>query len=289
MTRPLADTVIVSAADSGYFPMLEGLLSSIVRHRELGAASLAVFDLGLEASQREQLVARGIRLLAPHDHLGVCVRDAPPIVPGVLVRPFLRDYLPEFACHLWIDADAWVQDWRAVARLRDGAMNSGLAIVHESEPTYELPLWQRLWLLKHSIMGFGIAAGTRLLLSPMANAGVFAVMRDAPHLEVWKRCYREAIERTGEAAPYDQFSLNHVIWVDKLETAVLDPANNWICNRALPYWDPAQQQLCAPRAPFEPIGIVHLAGHLKTGRVTLRTTHGERYRMRLGFDAALAT
>ena len=130
----LAGAVIVTAADRGYFPMLQGLLRSISRQAGLSGAAIAVFDVGLDVDQQESLVADDVRLLRPRSHLGVTLEGAPPIVPSILVRPFLDEYLPEFDCHIWIDADAWIQDGQAIARLRDGAMSAGLAVAHEGDP-----------------------------------------------------------------------------------------------------------------------------------------------------------
>ena len=288
MSTDLEGTVIVSAADSGYFNMLAGLLRSLDRHAVTRDTPKAVFDLGLEPTQRIELEGMGVELLRPRAHFGVEVEGAPPIVPGVLVRPFLRDYLPDHECHIWLDADAWVQDPSALLALRSGALREGMAIVHESEASYVLPPLLRAWFWKHAVLGLGALSAMRTLARPMLNAGVFAVHADAPHNAVWRRRYAHAIARTGRAAPYDQFTLNAAIWLDGLPTAILEPHNNWICDRALPLWDSDRRMLCVPREPFEPLAIVHLAGHLKTAEVAVRTTKGEERNMRLGFGRASA-
>ena len=284
-------TVIVSGADTGYFSMLMNLLRSIECAEGLGHPTIAVFDLGLEQVERELLEARGVHLLTPVGHFGVSIEGARPVVPGLLVRPFLEDYLPDFDRFIWLDADAWVQRADSLLRLDDGAARVGLSLVHEREQTYVWPLELRGWVAKHSIMGYGVAGGLRMLVRPMLNAGVYAIARGAPHAELWRRRFARAIGRTGRVVPHDQFSLNAAIWLDRPETDILDPHHNWICNRSLPRWNEKLQMFCVPTAPYRPLGIVHLAGHLKTGPVELRTTTGQRRRMilRMNPEALLTT
>ncbi|MCB2055417.1 MAG: hypothetical protein KDE35_14390 [Geminicoccaceae bacterium] len=285
-TRALARTVIVSAADSVFFDLLEGLLGSLARLPALARVPIAVFDLGLREAQRQALVERGVLLLRARPHLGVDPSGSCPIVPGVLVRPFLADYLPDHEVHVWIDADAWVQDWRSILRLSEGARAEGLAAVAESEPRYVTPLWQHVWHAKHCLLGFGPRVGMALLRRPMINAGVFAMAAGAPQAACWQRRFGDAVRRTGRVAPYDQFTLNQAVWLDGQPARLLDPRDNWICNRALPGFDPVAERFCLPYAPFEPLGILHLAGHLKAGRVAVPTTDGKRHDVRLGFEIA---
>ncbi|MEZ5826493.1 MAG: hypothetical protein R3C97_17720 [Geminicoccaceae bacterium] len=290
-----ARTVIVSGADTGYFSMLMNLLRSLECARGadgstgLGDTAIAVFDLGLDPVERQLLESRGVRMLEPRGHFGVSIAGERPVVPGLLVRPFLEDYLAEFDCFIWVDADAWLQQSDTLRRLESGARRTGMAIAHEREQTYDWPLELRGWVAKHSIMGYGIAGGLKMLSRPMLNAGVYAIARGAPHVGLWRKHFARAIERTGRVVPHDQFSLNAAIWLDQPETDILEPRHNWICNRSLPRFDEKLQLFCTPAAPHRPLGIVHLAGHLKTGQVEVRTTVGQRRNMVLCMDPAAAS
>lgn len=277
-------TVIVSAADSGYFPMLLNLLTSIECSPDLADTVVAVFDLGLSEQDRAFLAGRSVRLLQPRGHFGLDIEGEKPVVPALLVRPFLEDYLPDFDCFIWIDADAWVQDADTVRALEAGARRSGLSLVHEREPTYGWTLELRGWVTKHCLQGYGLVDGMRMLSRPMLNAGVYAVRRGAPHVELWREQFRRVIERTGRVVPHDQFSLNAVVWLDRPETDILEPKHNWICNRSLPCWDPHRRLFCTASKPHRPLGIVHLAGHLKTGVVEVKTVDGRRRNLRLHVD-----
>ena len=55
---------------------------------------------------------------------------------AVTVRPFLPRYLPGYNIYVWIDADAWVQEEFAVARLVDGAAQGALAAVSHTHDAY---------------------------------------------------------------------------------------------------------------------------------------------------------
>src|SRR5215207_6414297 len=51
-------------------------------------------------------------------------------------KAFLPEYLPDNDLYLWIDADAWVQDWEAVQMLVQAAALHGCAAVPEADRAY---------------------------------------------------------------------------------------------------------------------------------------------------------
>ncbi|MBL8701916.1 MAG: hypothetical protein JNK67_26270 [Alphaproteobacteria bacterium] len=276
MTGTPRDWVLIAAADSGYYTLLLDMIESVRAQRGLEDAPIAVFDLGLDTLQRAALMREGIQLLAPHWHLGLDGRGLPTHHLGLLVRPFLRDYLPGYRRYLWLDADAWIQDGAAIERLLAGARATGLAVVHEREPSYRFQAWLQAWTLKHFILGCGAWSGIRLMARPHLNAGIFCLEADAPHWESWQAHLARAVSRTGRIAPYDQFALNAAVHGDGLPAALLDPIDNWICDRGPPLWDAAARRFCRPRPPFTPLAILHLAGPAKTARYALATREGRR-------------
>lgn len=276
MTTASRDWILIAAADSGYYLLLVDMIASVRAQRGLEDAPIVVFDLGLDALQREAPSRAGIRLIVPHWHFDLERAGLPRHHLGLLIRPFLRDYLPGYRRYLWLDADAWLQDGAAIDRLLAGAAATGLAIAHEREPSYRFQAWLQAWTLKHFALGCGVLAGPWLMTRPHLNAGIFCLAAEAPHWARWQAHLKRALDRTGCIAPYDQFALNAAVHGDGSPATLLDPIDNWICDRGPPLWDGAAKRFCRPRAPFTPIAILHLAGPAKSTRYSLATRDGGR-------------
>jgi hypothetical protein len=82
------------------------------------------------------------------------------------------------------------------------------------------------------------------------------------------------MRRTGKITPHDQFALNQAIYQDKLDTAILPPSANWICDRGVPMWNDELGCFCEPYAPYRPISAIHLAGPGKRTVYPIRRTGG---------------
>ena len=54
-----------------------------------------------------------------------------------VARPFLPRHFPGYQMYLWIDADAWLQDWRAVELYCARRVASSLAITPEIDRAYK--------------------------------------------------------------------------------------------------------------------------------------------------------
>src|SRR5690242_18372000 len=101
------DFVIVLAADQKFFSLLQGCLESIRDQPQSRSAKLAFFDVGCTAEQLSWIRQRVDIVTEPEWEFEFIDRDrAPQYARGLLARPFLRKYFPDFECYLWLDADA---------------------------------------------------------------------------------------------------------------------------------------------------------------------------------------
>lgn len=82
-------------------------------------ADIACFDVGLAPDRRADVARRVAHLIDPGWDLPVDrkLRAQRPALRSITVRPFLPRYLPGYDIYVWIDADAWVQERSAIARL----------------------------------------------------------------------------------------------------------------------------------------------------------------------------
>ncbi len=267
--------MVVTASDSRFMPFLRGMLASIAPRLDRPHVAAACFDIGLDANDRAALQAAGVQVVRPRAHLGVDEAAVRPALLSFLARPFLPAYFPGYDVYVWIDSDVWLQDIAVFDDYVAGALAHDMAITHERTRAYRFQPWLLGWTGKHFLRGYGPWRTARLLLARHVNAGFFAIRAGAPHWEAWAQRYAAAIARTGDLVPHDQFALNHALYAGGgLRTQFLPPRYNWICDRGIPMWNDAAGAFCEPRAPFTPIGAMHLAGPAKTARYVIRRTGG---------------
>ena len=108
--------VIVSLADDNYFPLLEELIRSIKRFEESKNFAICVLDAGLTQEQREKLKNEVDEIKSAEWDIEVPeykVKDKEWLKSQVS-RAFLLKYFPNYKKYLWIDCDAWVNDWSCI-------------------------------------------------------------------------------------------------------------------------------------------------------------------------------
>lgn len=274
MTERLRQTVIVTAADSGYVDLLNGMIHSLRRFERWRQVAIVVFDVGLEPEHRSVLERDGVRLVQPGWHFGLSENTAKSHERAALVRFFIHDYLPDYSYSLWLDPDLWLQDDGVLDRMLDGADRTGAAIAHESDRLYRFQGWLWAWNLKHKIVGAGLKNGLILMARPSYNLGLYAMRADAPHWIPWRERFETALKRTKRVTPYEQFAFNEVIHIDGIPTAELSSSDNWICDRRPPIWDADTGLFCRPEAPYRPLSVLHLAGPAKTRQYEIEQKSG---------------
>jgi hypothetical protein len=188
-----------------------------------------------------------------------------------VARPFLPRHFPGYDMYFWIDADAWLQDWRAVELYRQAAGRDRLAITVEVDRAYKRhykrpKLFGTTLAWKCYRQAFGWRVADRLGRNPMINTGAFALLRDAPHWHAWGRILSQALQRSRFSL-IEQIALNYAIFADGLPVDFLPCYCNWMVGDAAPLLDAARGLFVEPYAPHEVIGILHLAGREQKDKV----------------------
>jgi hypothetical protein len=261
-TRP-GELIIVSGADSGYFPLLRDTVLSV---RALDAdVPIGVLDLGLRPEERDWLAQTQTVIEHPEWDVEFPHRDRmPESFKAQVARPFLPRHFPGYEMYLWIDADAWLQDWRTIELYRAAAGRDRLAINIEIDRAYKRhykrpKLFGTTLTWKSYREAFGWRVADRLGRNPFANVGVFALHREAPHWDAWQRLITQVLQRT-QFFCVEQIALNYAIFGEGLPANFLPAYCNWMVGDAAPAFDPSRSLFVEPYAPHEPIGVLHLAG-----------------------------
>lgn len=267
---PSSELIVVVAADSGYFPLLRECVQSI---RALAPdVPVGVLDFGLAPDQLAWLHERVSEIVAPAWYITVPgIERLSGAVKLQVSRAFLPRHFPGYDIYFWLDADAWLQDWRAVELYRAAAATGRLAITVEIDRAYKRHYKRAKWLgatlpWKTYRAAFGWRVADRLGRNPFANAGVFALRGDAPHWDAWARAITRVIRRT-QFMLADQVALNYVIFAEKLPADFLPCYCNWMPGDAAPQFDAARGLLVEPYTPHEVLGIIHLAGREQKEKV----------------------
>ena len=285
--------VMVTGADSGYMHLLKGVIESFRRDPRSAEFDIRCMDLGLNKADRDWLAGHEVETFEAYWPMPVRDGQFPYKDLGFAGRAFIREYLPGWEMYLWLDSDLWIQDWDTIPRYIEGARSTGLAIAKESHAGYRLQIWLQRWMLKHWVLGYGIADGLWLMSRPHLNVGLWALAGDAPHWEAWQHHFRQAYDRSGFIIPHDQFGLNRAVYGSlrdrtALPVTVLPAGCNWICDRGIPMWNDEAQAFCEPVPPFSPIGVLHLAGPAKRTDYDIRRTAGGSFKARITYGAAPA-
>ena len=270
---------IVSLADANYFPLLEELIDSIKKFRESENVAICILDAGLTQEQKEKLLNKVDEIkLAEWDIEvpGYKVRDKEWLKSQVS-RAFLPKYFPDYEKYLWIDCDAWVNDWNCVELYFKACDNGKLGITQTIGPGYKITskvnwLFGKLAIVKsqnfkHAIKSrIGYADARKLAFAPHINIGVFSLEKNSKGWSVWQKNLSKTL-KAGNIFGSEGLAINMSVYIDNLETEYLPLNCNWITSNLLPKYDEKQKTFVEPYLPNYKIGIIHLAaGIWKDGK-----------------------
>ena len=271
--------VIVSLADANYFPLLDELVDSIKRFKQSEDVAICILDAGLKQDQRDSLSKKV-------DEIKNAEWDIE--VPGYKVkgkewlksqvsRAFLPKYFPNYEKYLWIDCDAWVNDWSCVELYFKACDDGKLGITQTIGPGYKITskvnwLFGKLALIKsqnfkHAVKSkISYADARKLAFAPHINIGVFSLEKDSKGWSTWQNNLSKTL-KAGNIFGSEGLAINMSVYIDNLETEFLPLNCNWITSNLLPKYDQKQSTFVEPYLPNYKIGIMHLAaGIWKDGK-----------------------
>jgi hypothetical protein len=267
----MSNRAIVSLADSKYFELLNELVDSILRFKESREVKICILDAGLETNQIKILENKVHKIVKAEWDIEVPeykVRGREWLKSQVS-RAFLPDYFPGFEKYLWIDADAWVNDWNCLEMYFKGSDNNTLSISSSADRSYGRVLrvdwifsniaFVRSQNYKHArSSGFSNKIAREVALKPHLNIGVFCLEKNSPHWEVWQKNLKEALKK-GRIFGSEQIAMNITVYCDNMKVEILPAYCNWFLIENLKY-DKINSSFVEPYLPNHKIGIIHLAG-----------------------------
>ena len=274
--------VIVSLADSNYFNLLNELVDSIKSFEKSKDIAICILDAGLSEEQKNILSKKVDEIKSAEWDI-----DVPAFkvkgrewLKSQVSRAFLPKYFPDYEKYLWIDCDAWVNDWNSVELYFKACENGKLGITQTLGPGYKI-MSKVNWLFgkvaiiksqnfKHAIKSkIGIRKARKLAFAPHINIGVFSLEKNSPGWISWQKNLEQTL-KSGNIFGSEGLAINMSVYIDELETEFLPLNCNWIASNLLPKFDEINNTFVEPYLPNYEIGIIHLAAGIWDGDKDMR-------------------
>jgi lipopolysaccharide biosynthesis glycosyltransferase len=267
----MKDRAIISLADSKYFELLNELIDSILSFEESKSVSICILDAGLHLDQIKILEKKVYKIVKAKWDIEVPESKIKnrEWLKSQVSRAFLPEYFPGFKKYLWIDADAWVNDWSSVELYFNGSDNKTLSISSSADRAYGRVL-RADWIFsniafirsqnyKHSkSSGFSNKICREVALKPHLNIGVFCLENDASHWLVWQTNLKQALKK-GRIFGSEQIAMNISVYCNQMKVQILPTYCNWFLIENIKF-DENKNTFVEPYLPHHKIGIIHLAG-----------------------------
>ena len=277
---------LFTAADADFFPLLEGMLASLriqLAHgiRRVDSIELILFDDGLTAEQRNSL-PKDIQIIDTKDHgLG---RYYSNYVGGsttstffsLAIRPYLFKFAGKADVCLWVDADVWFQDGKALEDLIWGTRHGELVGVPETGRIASYAYAHRSQVFMTDLFTYFGEGAMGFARFPVINGGLFAIRTVSKVWELWQQNLDRAMRRTSPEGQMkfgmDQVSLNYTVYHYDMPWVSLPDTHNFTLLPAI-----VDGVLCFPFYPFEKIHAIHLIGTSKWGErsIHIRNQDGD--------------
>ena len=275
----MKENTIVSLADEKYFNLLEELIDSIKSFPESKNIAICVLDAGLNQDQIDKIKNKVDEIKKAEWDIEVSSLKVKgkEWLKSQVSRAFLPKYFPNYKKYLWIDCDAWVNDWSSIELYFKACDKGKLGITQSIGPGYRI-LSKVKWLFgklaiiksqnfKHAVSSkINMQKARKIAFAPHVNIGVFSLEKSSSVWSVWQNNLKETLKH-GRIFGSEGLAINLSVYVDNVDTEFLPLGCNWIASNILPKFDESKKEFVEPYLPNNKIGIMHLAaGIWKEGK-----------------------
>ena len=274
--------VIVSLADSNYFELLNELIDSIKSFKNSEETAICILDAGLTEDQKFKLKQKVDEIKKAEWDIEVPDSKVKgrEWLKSQVSRAFLPNYFPNYKKYLWIDCDAWVNDWETVELYFKACDDKKLGITQTIGPGYKITskaswIFGKLAIIKsqnfkHAVKSkLGYLKARKLAFAPHINIGVFSLEKESKIWNVWQENLKLTL-KGGDIFGSEQLAMNMSVYIDDVEAEFLPLNCNWITSNLLPKFDEENSTFVEPYLPNYKIGIMHLAAGIWKDKKDMR-------------------
>tara|TARA_B100002051_G_C16719127_1_gene631254 strand:- start:53 stop:967 length:915 start_codon:yes stop_codon:yes gene_type:complete len=287
---------IVTLADSNYFDLLLELIDSVQSYEGSKNVAICVLDAGLNKDQIKIITNKVYSIKKADWDIDVPKHKVSgrEWLKSQVSRAFLPKYFPEFKKFLWIDCDAWVNDWNSIELLFKACENGKLGITQSVGSGYRV-LSRVKWLFgklaliksqnyKHAKKsGFSEMIARKIAFAPHINIGVFSLEKDSKCWNVWQEILKKALS-SGEIFGSEGLAINIAVYDKNVDVEFLPLYCNWIASNVLPKYDVEKKTFVEPYLPHNKIGIMHLAAGIWSGNKDMRVNKDIKIKIKTTTD-----
>ena len=274
--------VIVSLADANYFDLLNELVDSIKNFKQGKETAICILDAGLSEQQKDILSKKVDEIKSAEWDI-----DVPAFkvkgrewLKSQVSRAFLPKYFPNYEKYLWIDCDAWVNDWNTIEIYFKACDQGKLGITQTIGPGYKITskvnwVFGKLAIIKsqnfkHAVKSnISYAKARKLAFAPHINIGVFSLEKNSTSWLSWQKNLEQTL-KGGDIFGSEQLAMNMSVYIDDIDTEFLPLNCNWITSNLLPKFDEENSTFVEPYLPNYKIGIMHLAAGIWKDKKDMR-------------------
>ena len=289
----MKDKAIITLADSNYFEMLEELVDSINIHPESKNISICILDAGLTTDQVKIIEKKVYKIKKANWDIEVPNYKVAgkEWLKSQVSRAFLPNYFPEFKKYLWIDCDAWVQDWNCIDLYFKACEGGKLGITQTMGPGYRIMskvswLFGNLALIKSQNYKHARSSGIKeedarkIAFAPHINIGVFSLEKNSICWKVWQENLKITLSK-GKIFGSEGLAINLSVYTNNVPVEFLPLNCNWIASNLLPKYNNDKKLFVEPNLPNYKIGIMHLAAGIWVDKTDMRVNKN----LKIGIEA----
>ncbi|MFL2889586.1 MAG: glycosyltransferase [Pelagibacteraceae bacterium] len=279
----MKNNAIVTLADEKYFELLIELIDSIKSFKQSENVSICVLDAGLRDEQIEILKTKVHLIKKANWDIEVPSYKTlgKEWLKSQVSRAFLPEYFPDFEKYLWIDCDAWVNNWECIDLFFKACNDGKLGIVQSIGPGYRIManvkwLFSKIAIInsqnyKHAkSSGINEKDARKIAFAPHLNIGVFSLEKNSNCWKVWQKNLKKTLSK-GRIFGSEGLAINISVYIDKVPTEFLPLYCNWIASNLLPKYNEKINTFVEPNLPHNNIGILHLAAGIWVDEKDMRT------------------
>ena len=278
----MKENVIISLADSNYFELLNELVDSIKSFSKSKEVAICIMDAGLKKDQLEILEKKVDQIKKAEWDIEVSDSriKGREWLKSQVSRAFLPKYFPSYEKYLWIDCDAWVNDWKTIEIYFKACDDGKLGITQTIGPGYKITSRVN-WVIgklaiiksqnfKHAVKSnISYAKARKLAFAPHINIGVFSLEKNSASWKSWQKNLEQTL-KGGDIFGSEQLAMNMSVYIDEIDTEFLPLNCNWITSNLLPKFDEENSIFVEPYLPNYKIGIMHLAAGIWKDKKDMR-------------------
>lgn len=224
-----------------------------------------VFNLGLSDDKVDHLKKYKFikELINPDWDINISknIREDRPHLRALTVRPFLKKYAKNYDAYIWIDADAYIQSYRAISVFANSSLRYGAAMCTAQHSQYGIYPRNINFRLSRLLSAYGNGMISEYIANKYYNCGIFALSKDSGIWDAWAHEFQSFLNKNNEKFICDQTPFNFIMWKYKFRHLILPEIYNWSVALSPPSINVGERKFYESGSDGRKLEIVHMVAN----------------------------